>query len=182
MKLYEPHLSAVSSALQSVGLDPSILFQNKDDDDAMSDIHSKNTNKKHGQLHAKRILQRTDTGRLKSTCRINNKHLSLKSLRKIIAPLFTLVDVGIASTALGSPTSRLAMIDMGVSDEVITRCRTFREEYKAARRYTSKLKRDLESRVLPPLLERRDSFGRFDKEQLELLEHWIDELGESVRI
>jgi len=178
VKLFEPHLSAVSSALQSVGVDPSILFQHIDNHNTVSEFDDKNKNKKHGQLHAKRILHITETGRLKSTCRINNKHLSLKSLRKIVAPLFTRVEVGIASAALGRPASRLAMIDMGVSDEVKLRCRKIREEYKDARRYTRQLKRDLESRVLPPLFEIRDSGGGFDEEQLELLEHWIDELDE----
>lgn len=180
MKLFEPHLSAVSCALQSVGVDPSILFQHIDNHDTLSDFDVKNKNKKHGQLHAKRILHVTENGKLKSTCRINNKHLSLKSLRKIVAPLFTRVDVGIASAALGRPASRLAMIDMGVSDEVKSRCRKFREEYKAARKYTMKLKRDLESRVLPPSLEMTNSGGGFDEEQLKSLEHWIDELGESL--
>ena len=172
MNLYEPHLSAVSTALENFGIDPSILFQWAVEGDVKKQSEA-------GQLQVQRTLMLSNSGRLKSVCRINGRHLSLKSLRNIVAPLFTRVDVGAASAALGRPASRLAMIDMGVSERLKQTCVQSREKYKEARKSTEKIKHDLESRILPSSLQRKGRNSDFEDDQVELLGHWVEELGES---
>jgi len=163
VNLYEPHLTSVSTALRRLGIDPTIL------DNEQSDA---------GQLRLKRTLSATDSGRLKSACRINGKHISLKTLRQISAPLFTRVDVAAASAALGRPAARLTMLDMGVADSLKQNCAMMRDLYREKRKEKERLKRDLESRVLPSSLQSSSTDAGFDEEQMELLEHWVDELGE----
>ena len=164
VNLQEPQLSSVSATLHRFNIDSSILYNNVQDSTL-------------AQLHLKRTLSSTDSGRLKSVCRINGKHISLKTLRQISAPLFTRVDVGIASAALGRMASRLAMIDIGVADSLKRNCAKTRDVYKDAKRRTEKIKHDLDSRVLPSSLQGGGNNG-LDEEQVKLLEHWIDELGE----
>lgn len=72
------------------------------------------------------------------------------------------------------------MIDMGVPDSLKQNCAHLRDNYKQAIKIRQQLKCELESRVLPTL-ERSDTHSGFDEDQLELLEHWIDELGEIFR-
>ncbi|EED92241.1 predicted protein [Thalassiosira pseudonana CCMP1335] len=152
----------ISSSLERFGIDPTIL----------SNDQSTMTN----QLHLQRTLQWSDTGRLKSICRINGKHISLKSLRHIAAPLFTRVDVGAAATALARPASRLAMIDMGVEDSLKQNCLEMRESYKRARKKRMRLKSELESRVLPSSMQGSGYTSTSEEDQTELLGHWVDEL------
>jgi len=189
-KLYEPQLTAVSNTLQKFGINPSILFNNEKqqkqsrDDDDCSNYNYIYNNNCYGHLHLKRTLISNDTTtgrqRLKSICKINNKHISLKTLRQIASPLFMRVDVGVASSALGRPASRLTMLDMGVSDVMKSNCCKLREGYNVARKFREGIVRELESRVLPSSLRRDNNYGvdnaGFDEEQIELLEHWVDEL------
>jgi len=161
VNLHEPQLSAVSTNVQRFGVDSSILF---------------NKQSKISQLHLKRTISLSNSGRLKSVCRINGKHVSLKTLRQVAAPLFTRVDVGVASAALGRPASRLAMLDMGVPESVMQNCAQLRDTYKEARKRTKSIRRDLESRILPSSLQGNINNEGFDEEQRKLLEHWLDEL------
>lgn len=166
VNLLEPHLSAVSSSLKQFGVDPEIL----------------NNEQSLGQLHLSRIIQRADaSGRMKSLCRINGKHVSLKTLRSISSPLFTRVDVATASAALSRPASRLAMIDTGVSDALKRECLECRNEYERAKKKRRQLEKELEERVLPEGMQRSVG-GPISEEDMELLQHWIDELGESFRL
>jgi len=160
VNLYEPQLSLVSTNLQRFGVDPFIPI-----------LHNGSNMR---LLHLKRTLSLSDSGKLKSVCRINDKHVSLKTLRQIASPLFTRVDVG-ASSALGRPASRLTMLDTGVSDGLKQNCSQMKDIYKEARKRTERIKHDLASRILPSSLERNSNAG-FDEEQRELLEHWVDEL------
>jgi len=162
VNLHEPQLTAVSNNLQRFGIDPSILFNKK--------------TRVCCQLHLKRKLSSSNSGRLKSVCRINGKHISLKTLRQIASPLFTRVDVRVASSALGRPASRLTILDMGVPDSLKRTCSQLRDRYKEARKHTERIKHDLESRILPSSLKRNSIHVVFDEEQMKLLEHWVDEL------
>lgn len=165
--LYEPHLSAVQTNLLRFGIDPDILVYQKS---------------KVSLLHLKRTLSSTNSsGRLKSVCRINGKHISLKTLRQIAAPLFTRVDVGVASAALGRPASRLTILDMGVPESIKQNCAKMRDIYKEARKRRAKIKQDLDSRVLPSSLQGNSNDAGLDEEQMKLVEHWVDELGELFR-
>ena len=160
--LYEPQLQIVSSNLQRYGIDPSLLFHE---------------NPTVGQLHLKRTLTPSNSGRLKSVCRINGIMCSLKTLRQIAAPLFTRVDVAVASAALGRPSSRLTVVDVGVPESIKQNCAKLRDIYKDAKKQTERIKHELKSRVLPSSLQgNSNNEAGFDEEQMKLLEHWVDEL------
>jgi len=177
INLFEPHLSAVSSSLQHYGVDPKSLLSNG------------------GQLHLSRTIQHhvsdntttTNPKRIKSTCRINGKHVSLKTLRSVSSPLFARVDIATASAALNQPHLRLGMIDTGVSFDVKRECRARRDEYDKAKRRRRQIEKQLKERVLPVGMmqrQQRSSSGdgsddeSVDEENMELLRHWVDELGE----
>ena len=171
--MHEPQLSAVETSLQQYGIDPSILYLNGDQ------------SKEGGNLHLKRTLTAINSRRLKSVCSINGKHVSLKTLRQVTAPLFVRVDVGVASAALGNAASRLAILDMGISEQLIQNCIKFRNNYKEAKKNRERIKHELESRILPSSLQGNSNnvdMG-FDEEQMQLMEHWVDELDSfEIRI
>ena len=171
--MHEPQLSAVETSLQQYGIDPSILYLNGDQ------------SKEGGNLHLKRTLTAINSRRLKSVCSINGKHVSLKTLRQVTAPLFVRVDVGVASAALGNAASRLAILDMGISEQLIQNCIKFRNNYKEAKKNRERIKYELESRILPSSLQGNSNnvdMG-FDEEQMQLMEHWVDELDSfEIRI
>lgn len=163
VNLYEPHISAISTYFERVGIDPHILSNEHPESRCM-------------QL--KRVLSAGNAGRLKSFCTVNKIPVPLKTLRQIALPLFTQVDVGVASAALGRSASRLAMLDMGVPEGLKQNCMELRDTYKQAKKHKEKIKRGLESRVLPSSLKGGNTNGGFDEEQIQMLEHWVDELGE----
>lgn len=169
------------------GLDPELLFSHTlsssfDNDDDSEIIPSSPNDKTLGKM----VLRRTfawneSTERLKSTCRINNRHLSLKSLRTIALPLITRVDAGAASAAFARPSSRLVMIDAGVDANLKRDVVRWREEYGKKRRRREGLERELEGRVLPSSFRLSSSGvggggGMMEEDQMELLEHWVEEL------
>jgi len=160
--LHEPHLSVVSSSLKQFGVDPEILYKDQ----------SK------CQLHLTRTIQRTGdaSGRMKTLCRINGKHVSLKTLRCVASPLFTRVDVATASAALARPTSRLMMIDTGVSAELKQACVECKNQYEKTKKRRRRIEKDLEERILPVGMQRGN--GPVSEEDMEILSHWIFELGE----
>ena len=168
VRLCEPHLSIVSRSLQDFGIDPLILFQHQTDD-ASGDEYEV------GYLHLQRTLL-GHSGKLKSICRINNKQVSLKTLREITAPLFTRVDVGVAAGALARSASRLAMIDIGVDGSIKQKCLQARKLYTDATKRRQKIKKELESRILPASMEGSSHSTDLEEEQIEMLEHWVDEL------
>lgn len=165
MNLYEPHISAISANLERVGIDTSSVLSNE--------------NSESRQLQLKRILSVGSSGRLKSFCTVNGIPIPLKTLRQIALPLFTRVDVGVASAALGRPSSRLAIVDIGVPESLKQNCVELRTNYRDAKKYKEKIKRGIESRILPASL-RGSKMGGFDEEQIKLLEHWVDELGKHL--
>ena len=167
VNLFEPHLSAISASLKSFGVDPNTLYTE-------SSIDSPTM----GRLHLSRIIQHGDAnGRMKSACRINGRHVSLKTLRAVSSPLFTRVDVSTASAALSRPNSRLEMIDTGVSGVLRRECIGCRDEYLRAKTRRRRIQKELEERVLPMGMQRGGAIG--SEEEVELLKHWVDELGKS---
>ena len=114
---------------------------------------------------------------MKSECEINGQHIPLKTMRQISAPLLVRVDVAIASGALARPASRLSILDMGVEDSFKQNCIKCRDEYKEAKKNRERIKHELESRVLPSSLQgMSNSNTGFDEEQMELMQHWLEEL------
>lgn len=116
-------------------------------------------------------LSNTGKARLKSTCFINNQQVPLKVLRAIGIPLLPIVNAPVAANALGSASSRLALIDAGVNSSILCRVNQFTKVYKKRRRERESLERDLASRTLP-----KSMTGPNDQD-LELLRHWIHELS-----
>ena len=174
VRLCEPHLSIVSSRLQHFGIDPLILYH-QHTEDTSHDVDDDNGHAV-GYLHLQRTLAAGSSGKLKSTCRINEKQVSLKTLREIASPLFTTVDVGVASGALARASSRLAMLDIGVDDSIKQQCIQSRDLYKEATKRRKRIKKELESRILPSSIQGNAYGTELEQEQIELLEHWVDEL------
>lgn len=150
-----------------------------------------------GQLHLSRTIHHhasdnttTTPKRIKSTCRINGKHVSLKTLHSVSSPLFARVDIATALAALNQPHLELGMIDTGVPYGVKRECRARRDEYDKAKRRMRQIEKQLKERVLPVGMMQRhqrssnsgDGSGgddeSVDEEDMELLRHWVDELGE----
>ena len=163
VNLVEPHLSAVFSSLNHFGIDPKILRHEHP----------------YYRLHLSRTIQRTGdaSGRMKSVCRINGKHVSLKTLRAVSTPLFTRVDVATASAALSRPASRLMMIDTGVPDLLKRQCLESRLFYEKAKKRRIQIEKELDDRVLPAGMQRGS--GPLSEDDFEALQHWVDELGKA---
>lgn len=174
VRLCEPHLSIVSRRLQQFGIDPLILYHQHTED--TTHPASDDNEDAVGYLHLQRTLVAGSSTKLKSNCRINEKHVSLKTLREITSPLFTTVDVGVAAGALARPASRLAMLDIGVEDSIKQQCMKSRNAYKEATKRRKKIKKELESRILPSSMQGNAYGSDLEQEQTELLQHWVDEL------
>ena len=108
-------------------------------------------------------------GRLSSICEINGVPVKLKTMKTLTAPLVTVVDASAASNALARSVGRIAILDQGVSPELLSRTRTAQKAHRACRRYREELEREMESRMLP----RAFTDGEHDDK---LLQHWIDEI------
>ena len=91
--------------------------------------------------------------------------------------------------ALNQPHLELGMIDTGVPYGVKRECRARRDEYDKAKRRRRQIEKQMKERVLPMgMMQRhqRSSSGdgsggddeSVDEEDMELLRHWVDELGE----
>lgn len=57
-------------------------------------------------------------------------------------------------------------------------CWQRRDEYEEARKRRKQIEKELNERVLPVGMQRGASLG--GEEEMELMKHWVDELGESV--
>lgn len=159
LKLSEPHLSFVKSLMTSLGLDASALIP----------IIANNC---YGELSLKRtILQGGVGGRLRSQCEINGKQVTLKVLRSLAKPLITIVDASTAASALSQSKARIAIIDTGVSNVILSKVKSTKKEYREARKERERIERDIESRIMPASFTPTDG-----DENIELLQHWIDEL------
>eukprot|EP00550_Attheya_septentrionalis_P005935 CAMPEP_0198290640 /NCGR_PEP_ID=MMETSP1449-20131203/8430_1 /TAXON_ID=420275 /ORGANISM="Attheya septentrionalis, Strain CCMP2084" /LENGTH=807 /DNA_ID=CAMNT_0043989167 /DNA_START=219 /DNA_END=2642 /DNA_ORIENTATION=- len=173
LKLSEPHLSAVKRELRILGLDPLLL-------------DASNGNMETGMLSLKREMflqppspsssrgSEAPKPRLKSICSINGQIVSLKTLRLISASLLTIVDASVASTALSRPSSRMSILDTGVPREIISRAYRTRATYRQCRHHRERLEMELANRIFPTSLP--DSIEDASDYELELMQHWVDEL------
>jgi hypothetical protein len=196
--LHEPHLTAVSTSLRRFGIDPAILLLlhptsggssssggggEEEDSSGEAAAAAAASSSRGGELRLERtLIGGGGGGRVKSVCRINGRHASLLTMREVAGPLFARVDVGVASAALGRPSARLAMLDTGVPERRVRDCARRRDAYREARKRREGIERDLESRILPSALRQRGgSDDGFDEGQMTLLQHWVEELGESAK-
>ncbi len=160
LKISEPHLGFIREKIESLGLEKSEMIPI--------------TSNGFGDLKLKRtILQSTTNGRVRSKCEINGKQVTLKTLRSVSMPLITVVDASVASSALSQGKARTAIIDTGVSNKLLSQVRLTKREYRNARKRREAMEREIENRVLPQSFVATDS-----DENIELLQHWIDELDE----
>lgn len=196
LSLYdEAHVSFVSKALRRMGLDPTIVLQQLDDDGSTNQQQDATIT-----LSLKRVMTMTPTAmndktkeendegtpkrqRMKSTCFINGHSVSLKVLKAIASPLIAVVNAPDASTALGRPALRLSMIDSGIPASILAWVHQLQTYYRKCKQYRKSLEKDLENQVLPVSMVRRgigdggeDDATSDNSEQLELLQHWIEEL------
>lgn len=137
-----------------------------------------------GELRLKRtILQSTTNvdegntkkkiGRIRSKCEINGKQVTLKILRTIAKSLITTVDASVASSALSQGKARIAIVDTGVSNHVLSKVKEAKKLYRDARKRREDVEFEIKSRVMPASFTPTDG-----EENMELLQHWIDELDE----
>ncbi|KAL7449585.1 hypothetical protein ACHAWC_002236 [Mediolabrus comicus] len=68
------------------------------------------------------------------------------------------------------------MIDIGVDGSIKQKCLQARELYTDATKRRQKIKKELESRILPSSMEGSSYSTDLEEEQIEMLEHWVDEL------
>eukprot|EP00978_Attheya_sp_CCMP212_P039455 scaffold205271_cov51-Attheya_sp.AAC.1 len=173
LKLSEPHISAVKRELRILGLGPLLL-------------DASNGNMETGMLSLKREMflqppspsssrgSEAPKPRLKSICSINGQIVSLKTLRLISASLLTIVDASVASTALSRPSSRMSILDTGVPRELISQAYRVRAIYRQCRHHRERLEMELANRIFPTSLP--DSIEDASDYELELMQHWVDEL------
>lgn len=159
--IHEPHLSSFATSLEIHGIDSSEILCV--DEDGGCEIHLRRT-----------LIHNERSGRTTTTCSINGRNVSVKTLRELTAHLFTRVDVAVASQALGRPAARLTILDRGVPEHLLIDCANKRDDYKAAKRKRESIEGELKSRVLPQNI--RGSKDDLDEDQIEMMRHWVDEL------
>jgi DNA repair ATPase RecN len=160
LRLSEPHLTMVQQSLESIGINPAVLFESNTTGDLSV-----------GTLILKRSLA-LENGRIKSTCAINGQATSLKALCIVSRPLLAIVDAAVAAAALAKQNSRMSIIDTAVPPPVLSFARLTRAEYRKCRGYRQRLENELSNRMLPVSMSSDDD----DDKDIELLQHWIDEL------
>ena len=129
-----------------------------------------------GQLILKRsILQSaaSSNGRFRSKCEINGNQVTLKALRSISKPLITIVDAAAASSALSQTKSRIAIIDTGVPNTILSNAKLSKDRYREARKKREDIEREIRNRIMPTSFTSSDG-----EENIELLQHWISELDD----
>lgn len=154
-------MSHVQKSLQTIGLDPLLLFQ---------------SNPAAATLKLRRVLsiagpsQKGGNARLRSVCEINGTPVPNKDLTTVASPLIAIIDASAAAVALAKPNARIAVIDTGVPASILTEARRTQKEYRECREQREKLQNDLANRALPP------SIVDDDEQDLLLLQHWVTEL------
>lgn len=158
LRLSEPHISMVQRSLAAIGLDPEMLFDSETDDLL-------------GTLTLRRELVVAEQ-RLKSICTINGHTVSLNGLRTVASPLLAIVDASAAAAALAKQNSRMSIVDTAVPDPIVSYARLTKAEYRKCRGYRQNLEKELSNRLLPVSISDVDD----EDKDIELLQHWVDEL------
>ena len=161
IQLSKPHISMVEATLEGFGVESDVLVAGETEGTVMLSL-----------CRSLSLQTGRKSKRLKSTCEINGRSVTLKTLRAVAAPLLTVVDAAAAAAALSRPNARLGVIDTAVSKLVKTRALKAKNEYRRARRHRESLERELKSQVLPPSY----SPGADDEDAIEMLRHWVEEL------
>ena len=164
IKLTEPHLSLTLKLMEEAGLDPTLISDTTKDGVATLQL-------------TRMIIENETKGKakatLKSICKVNGKLVTLKALKTIVTPLIAIVDAPAAAAALAKPKARMDIINTGVKRLILSRARVAKKEYRDKRQNRERIERELANRVLP------SSFSSStDGENMELLQHWIDEIDD----
>lgn len=169
MLLSKEHLLAVERSLRRLSLDPAHFFKEATD----SKEYAKLVLKRSLALHIPSTTNNNSKPRLKSICEVNGRQVTLKTLAAIASPLLTVVDTAAASNALSKPNSRMAILDTAVPSATMALVANTKSIYRKCRMHREELQHKLASRVLPSEFD----FNAADNDRnLELLEHWIEEL------
>ena len=166
IQLAEPHLSMVESAFRTIGMDSSTLLAKAPDGSSTKLVLQRT-------LSLQPIKSLSGKPRLKSTCQVNGKVVTLKAMKAIASPLLTVVDAAAAASALARPNSRLSVIDTAVPTNIKAEALRTKTAYRKARRHREELEQELNSQVLPPSYSHSDDPN---EEAIEMLRHWVDEL------
>lgn len=179
LSLRDPYLAAAELVFKQLDLDASSLIPTID--------HEVNRT---GRLFLSRTLQSqppnllsptlnntNGKSKLKSICLVNDQLISLKALAALASPLLTVVDAPTAASALSKASTRTAVLDTAVPTQYISRVSGARKNYRECRRLRQKLENELSSRLLP----RSYSVTSLNKDDTELLSHWVDELDAFER-
>ena len=167
LKLSEPHLSFLKQSMDAVGLYSSELLKVEN---GFAKVSFKRTIL---QTNTKGVNSRNSNNRFRSKCEINGKQVTLKVLRSIAKPLITIVDASAASSALSQNKARIAIIDTGVPNNILSKVKSTKKVYRDARKKREDIEREIENRVMPASFNAADG-----DENIELLQHWIDELDD----
>lgn len=149
MVLTEPHLSWVQKALKEAG--HSLLPETNG----------------YAKMRVQRILERET--RLFSTSKINDSVVTLKTVRKIVAPLVVVVDTPTAAAALSRPNSRMAVLDSAIDSVTIQNFKESYFEYIQSRQRREELEKNFHS-MFPASIT-----GEIDPA---MLGHWVVELDD----
>lgn len=163
IKLTEPHLSLSLKLMEEAGLNPDLISDTIEDDMAI--------------LQLTRMIVESETKskskQLKSICKVNGQLCTLKALKILVTPLIAIVDAPKAAGALSKPKARMDILDAGVDSVVLSRAREAKKEYRTQRHNRERIEEELANRVLPLSFS-----SATDSENIELLQHWIDEIDE----
>ena len=183
MKLAEAHKSFVWNQLEDLGLSPTkVLFQDSTKVDPSINSSLFNLCLKRTFLTGKPSKQNKNSTptsyRLKSRYEINGYVVSGKVMKAIATPLITTVDAAAAAAALSKPQSRMDIIDFNISGDIKKMVQNRKNMYRKARTERERLEYELDNRILPVNFQHNHNNEQRNEEEIELLEHWIQELDQ----
>jgi DNA repair ATPase RecN len=147
----------LQKTMKKLGLDAKSIFQSAHPNTGVA-------------LTIRRTLSLSSASRIASKCTINGHTVTLKVLHVVTAPLLAIVDAPSAASALAKPIARLSMLDTAVPPVVLVWVQLLQKEYQTCKKKRENLEKELASRTLPV------SINEDDQHDLELLQHWVDEL------
>jgi DNA repair ATPase RecN len=157
LEIHEPHLSMLQKTMKKLGLDAKSILKSSHPNTCVT-------------LTIQRTLSLSLASRVTSKCTINGHTVTLKVLNVVTAPLLAIVDAPSAASALAKPIARLSMLDTAVPPVVLVWVSQLQSKYQTCKKKRQSLEKELASRTLPV------SINEDDQQDLELLQHWVEEL------
>lgn len=159
ISLEGPYVSSAVQAFENLGLDTQSLCKDLQSTSCVL------------QLRRVLLLSPKAGSRVKSVCYVNGQQVTIKTLSELASPLVAVVDASTAASALAQQKARMAVLDTAVTPACLANVRETMENYRRCREERERWELALASMTLP------SSFSPDDAEDIELLNHWIGELG-----